>query len=248
MSRRLSQEQEISNGGPWISIEDQYGNRHMGFLKRALARALNGEAWDVGETSEITKAARLIFAGDEVIEVGKWGDGGKEWFDFELPPGVNPEDVTVLGEMIGRRVVPTDDKNAPTVRQILESSGTIILLDVESAKNGIERIEKEIEAIREMREIFNAFSKQNSSTISRNNRNVDGVEGLHTELGVMQSVNGTMRLVIPTNAKGEMFSKIERLFHRMSGDFVVSTVESGTNSTPPERKIVWSNWNPPTAA
>ena len=161
---------EISNGSLWISLDDGYGNTENAVLKRALARALNGEAWNVGETLEVSKAARMIFVGGDMIEVGRWRDGGNEWFEFELPPGIDPDSVTVLAEMVGHRVVPTDDKNAPTVSQTLERSGTIVLMDEKSAAEGIKRIENELEALKEMRKVLVTFSKQNSSTNSRDNR------------------------------------------------------------------------------
>jgi len=239
---------EISNGSLWISLDDGYGNTENAVLKRALARALNGEAWDVGETHEVSKAARTIFVGGDMINVGKWGDCGSEWFEFELPPGMDPSQVTVLAEVVGYRVVPTDDKNAPTVSQILERSGTIVLLDDKSAAEGVERIEKELEALREMRKALVAFSKQNSSTNSRSNRNTNEADGIHTELGVMEGVNGKgLRLTKPTNPKGMMFAQIGRLFDKISNN-LMPTDYWASNQTPeeqPARKIVWTNWNPP---
>ena len=239
---------EISNGSLWISLDDGYGNTENAVLKRALARALNGEAWDVGETHEVSKAARTIFVGGDMVNVGKWGDCGSEWFEFELPPGMDPSQVTVLAEVVGYRVVPTDDKNAPTVSQILERSGTIVLLDDKSAAEGVERIEKELEALREMRKALVAFSKQNSSTNSRSNRNTNEADGIHTELGVMEGVNGKgLRLTKPTNPKGMMFAQIERLFDKISNN-LMPTDYWASNPTPeeqPARKIVWTNWNPP---
>jgi len=247
MSERLAQTAghnvpNLSHGSLWVSPLNGVPN----FLERALQRALSGEQWDAGEVLERLVEARKIFVGDEVIKVERG-----EWVDFELPPGKKPEDVGVMAETVGHRVVTTDDKNAPTARQTLEASGTILLMDVKSAKNGIERIEKELDAIREMREIFNVFSRQNNSTTSRDNRHTD-TEGLRTELGVMSSAkDGALRLTSPTNPKGEMFAKIERMFGRISNNFIVPTFsrdDSTTRANEPQVNTVWVNWNPPWAA
>jgi hypothetical protein len=207
-------------------------------LERALARALNGEAWDVAERYE------------------------------EIKPAIDPEQEgeADIGPVTGRWVVVTDDEEIPTTRQLLEGSGTIVLMDERSALQGATRIDKEIKAARAMRKEFEEFV-ENEPTPSQGNSKMseselaviqklikeeqtraealrallntkegdsprekaysamlsakkpEGAEEenhkFHTELGVMEyNSDGYLRLTRPANPKGEMFAKIEKMFEK----------------------------------
>jgi hypothetical protein len=172
-SKGIHGQPAIGSGIPYVDIIDGVGT---GFLERAHARALKGEAWDVGETFENIVALRRISVGGEVFDVGEWGDGGKGE-RFELPPDTDPDDVQVLAnEVLGIRFVTTDDKDALTVTQLLEKSGSVILMDAKSAMEGVERIEKELDALKEMREAFAAFCEQYTPAPSGNNKKMSDAE------------------------------------------------------------------------
>jgi hypothetical protein len=218
-------------------------------LQRALGRALKGEAWDVAETYEESLELRMVRVGDREIKISKG-----EWFD--LPPNIDPErdNILLFPEVTGGRWHVTDDKDLPTVRQRLEASGTIILMDTKSAQEGVERIEKELNAIREVRKELAAFKEQYAQDPSKRIMNDvvindDGAEGgrmkLRTMLGVMEREidrdTGREKLSLsqPNGPKGEMFAKIERLFTKAAINLSGSRISEGV----PADKVTrtWTN-------
>jgi hypothetical protein len=61
------------------------------------------------------------------------------------------------GSGVRGKWVSTDDKNFLTVREKLEASNTIILMDAKSAAKGTERLDQKIDALQKIREEFAAF-------------------------------------------------------------------------------------------
>jgi hypothetical protein len=123
-------------------------------LERARDRLLEGEAWDVAESYEVFEKVTKIRVGDREIEVEE---------GFQLPSDIDLENglIAYFPEQAGGRWFVTDDKDIPTVRQRLEKSDAIILMDADSAAKGFERIEKELDLIKEMRKELAAFSETN---------------------------------------------------------------------------------------
>jgi len=70
----------------------------------------------------------------------------------------------------------------------------------------------------------------------------DKTPEIHTQLGVMELTDKGFRLVRPEGAKGEMFSRLERLFDRIGGSFGF-----GGSFTPPDQakiRFTWTNTDP----
>jgi hypothetical protein len=84
--------------------------------------------------------------------------------------------VLLTPEYVGGRWLIDDGSSSPTVRQKLEASGTLILLDVKSATEVVERIDKELDALKEMREAFAAFCEQNAPATSGNKHKMNNAE------------------------------------------------------------------------
>lgn len=121
-------------------------------LQRALARVENGEVWDIAEKWELSLTLK------EVVVIT---DDGRQTFqaengEFELPPDIDSKEAIIskIHEVTGGRHVPTDDPKTPTVSEILKQNRTIVLMDAESAKEGTERLDREIEELSKMRETF----------------------------------------------------------------------------------------------
>jgi hypothetical protein len=115
-------------------------------------------------------------------------------------------------------------------------------MDAKSATEGVERLQSEINGLQAARMEFMALSEKLSSEDSRLSRSVnfgelnarmlpgqDSAENngdsnesgsrFGTELGIMKFTEGRNcrpRLVSPTDSRGSMFSRLERLFDRIS--------------------------------
>lgn len=160
MSLRLAgkSEEEIAKTlGGSLEMQGMVGSLPNGqssdMLERALARIESGEAWDIAERWEVTTALEdvTVLAADGRRLTFPPVDG-----DFTLPEEFDPETTLILrNEVItGGRFVQADDPKAPTVSELLKQNRTIILMDVKSAKEGTERLDREIEELSKMREEF----------------------------------------------------------------------------------------------
>jgi hypothetical protein len=234
-------------GSPALPGEDE-----RSLLERARDRIAKGEEWDVAESYEIFSELKKVRVGDREIQV-------KEGEQFELPPDVDPETAVILafGERVGGRWNVEDDKNIPTVRQKLEASGTVVLMDAKSAARGAERIRREIDDLQQVREKFAEFASANARA-SSNEQNAQKMsdadvasimEGdtsgriiFQTQLGVMEYTDGKPgpRLTRPDSPRGSMFAMIERTFDRVSGNLAGASVSEAVSG---ELRFTWTNWN-----
>lgn len=96
-------------------------------------------------------------------------------YDDPLDPN-DPYVQSFMGGTVRGRWVPTDDKSFLTVREKMEQSGTIILMDAKSAAKGAERLDKEIEALQKMREQFVAFCESRIQAEDKNSAEYDPVQ------------------------------------------------------------------------
>ena len=175
------------------------------------------------------------------------------------------------------------EMNISTVSEILKASGTILLTDARSAAEGTERIQTQLDEMKQMRRQFNEFSRnenQSPSFTRRTGRMSDGeiyaligqiqqeeearrraLNGtadeedeapgaapkiqIHTQIGVMEAIpDKGFRLVRPEGAKGEMFSKLERLFDRIGTNFGFGGNTTPVNKFLMARKHTWTNTDP----
>jgi hypothetical protein len=149
-------------------------------LERALDRAMKGEAWDVAERYE------------------------------EEKPTIGPENEgDSLAPVTGRWVV-TDDEKIPTVSQILNDSGTIVLMDEMSALRSVERIEREQKAVRGIRKEFEEFVEKLQPPPQGSEMGKDESAVLAKILEEEQTRAEALRAMLKTNGEKEN-SRLEAL-------------------------------------
>ena len=151
------------------SKESSPGADTRSLLQRARDRAINGEAWNVAEGWEVFQEITKFFVKTPEMEAGKWMNV-EEGTWFELPENIDPETGMIfkIVEFVGSaRYVMSDkerlDNNARTTLEQLEASGTIILMDAQSAVRGVERLEMQLDEMKQMLESFAKFCNENAS-------------------------------------------------------------------------------------
>jgi hypothetical protein len=101
-------------------------------------------------------------------------------------------------------------------------------MDVKSALKGVERIETELESLRELHETFVAFCEQGKDIINKDNWTPDSeTEGFITEMGVILDTEKGLKLMFPMNPKGHMYAKIERLLGEMGENLLPGMMKVG---------------------
>ncbi|MDR1978746.1 MAG: hypothetical protein LBQ42_08435 [Synergistaceae bacterium] len=189
------------------------GEDERSLFERARDRITKGEEWDAAESCEIFNELKKVRVGDREIQV----ETGEI---FELPSDIDSSAAVMLnfGERVGGGwLVLSNDKDAPTVRQKLEASDTIILMDAKSAKEGVKRLETEINDLKQAHEKLIAFSQQYKPEPEKE-ANAD----------------------ISKTPKGSMFERVKRLFKQ-----IVNSITAGAVSEAASGWIqpTWTNWN-----
>jgi hypothetical protein len=226
--------QFVSFGSPGGTVGDK-----RSALERARDRIVNGEKWDVAEEFEfLTEVKEVRVGGTERSVLVKPGER------VELPSDIDPKTAVLacIEEFTGGSWRVSDDEILPSVSEKLRAANSIILMDAKSATEGVERLRNEINGLQAARMDFMALSEKLSSGdpgLSRNvnfgelnarmlpgqdsdENNGDSNESgsrFGTELGIMKFTEGRNcrpRLISPTDSRGSMFSRLERLFDRIS--------------------------------
>jgi len=136
-------------------------------LERARDRAIKGEAWNVAEGYEIFMELTRVHINGPEMEAEKWIEVERGTW-FELPSNIDLEKSVIMSnvEFVKSGWYVMDNKErleskVPTVLEWLEASGTIILLDARSAAKGVERLEMQLDEMKQMREEFTRFCNEN---------------------------------------------------------------------------------------
>jgi hypothetical protein len=148
------------------------GEDERSVLQRARDRLVKGEEWNVAEAYEVIESEDGERAGGQWVVLNDTDDTGD--------PTVRKKREIDL-----------------TVRQKLEKSNTIILMDAKSAAEGVERLEEEIGKVDQMHKKFTRFAQKYQSESS--------------------DKAGTDVADILKTPKGGMFESIERLFKGLLG-------------------------------
>ena len=214
-----------------------WGGDRRTLLERARDRIEKGEKWDVVEGYRYFHTIEEVRIGgtDRSIKVEK----GKR---FELPDDIDPQKAVLccIGTPAGGEWFVSDSKEALSVRQKIKASGTIDLMDAKSAREGVERLEAELEDMKAMREKLAAFSRDYSAEdmVQTVGENAPGGGGLlfNTVLGVMKTqtatgLNATPQLVRPTNRLGEVFAKVDHLFQRVAKNLAEKMISEAAEVT-----------------
>jgi hypothetical protein len=162
------------------------GEDERSVLQRARDRLVKGEEWDVAEAYEVIESEDGERAGGQWVVLN----------DTDEPAVRKKREIDL------------------TVRQKLEKSNTIILMDAKSATEGVERLEEEIGKVNQMYERFTRFA-QKYQPESSDKAGTDVTDILKTP-------------------KGGMFQSIERLFRGLLGSLAEGVVsEAGAPETGP---------------
>jgi len=184
----------------------------QGMLERARERIVNGEEWDVAEAVLFDPAS----------------------FDRTVASLASDGDVTArIADELKTELVTVKDESFPTVSDYLEAMNAVIIMDVESAAKGEERIDKQIQNLAEMKEEFVRFREEyggNPKTMQSSAASAPEVIGtieseqerktVETELGTWTyeanssgSANlSDPRLRNPSSPLGQLFARLESLF------------------------------------
>ena len=167
-------------------------------LERARDRILEGKNWN----------AREVFQLGGVLKEVR-GSQGAHIIGDEWPEGLDIESISMKiyepgEEAIGAgKWLITDDKSVSTVREKLEWSNTINLMDAKSAAKGTERLDNQIAALQKMRDRFAAFAAS------------------YDEANVGSMVPGNVSEDSPV---AKFFSEVESLFRRIVGDLASASL------------------------
>ena len=184
MSRKLAEMSGMDmneSSGKLLKHMAEYGHfSHIDsrtLLERARDRALKGENWNVAEGYEVFMELSKVVVNNAEMETGKWIDvKNGEW--FELPSDIDPETSIILLSVQPVRsswYVMDDNERleskTPTTLELLEASGTIILMDESSAAKGVERLEMQLDEMKKMRKEFANFCNENATRTFNGNAN-----------------------------------------------------------------------------
>ncbi|NLL37778.1 MAG: hypothetical protein GX256_09695 [Fretibacterium sp.] len=203
-----------------------WGGDHRTLLERARDRIENGEEWDVVEGYRYLHTIEEVRIGgtDRSIKIEK----GER---FELPDDIDPENAVLccIGTPAGGEWFvcdgDSDTEGALSVRQKIQASGTINLMDAKSAQEGLARLKVELRDMKSMREKLTAFIKGCSAEDMTQTfgGDVSGGKGFlfNTVLGVMKTqtvtgLNATPKLVRPTSCLGEMFARVDSFLQKVA--------------------------------
>lgn len=124
-------------------------------LERARDRILNGQEWDVREAwcREGFVRATQDENGEEVYEVG----ASKAWHV------VDDRNVVTRSWQEGKYVYVDSGKKVPTVRERLKRVSPVVVMDAQSAADGVEYLEGRIASARKFREQLPELIKQSET-------------------------------------------------------------------------------------
>ena len=154
MGLRMSgaSEGEIAKGNDPIFLE----TNGIAPLLRARERIMNGEEWDVAEKwgPKIVREIRVLTPHGERIFPAQPGDDFK-LEDFEFPEDITPFEAAGATELLsirGSEWKVTDRAGVPTLSERMKQGNAVLLMDAKSARDGTERLDRELEALLVLRD------------------------------------------------------------------------------------------------
>ncbi|MCF4114326.1 MULTISPECIES: hypothetical protein [Dethiosulfovibrio] len=199
-------------GGYYGMPTTMEGQENPDMLQRALTRAKNGQEWDVAEVMEsVDQLSEVkVIQGPSISVEGSWDDS-------QLPDEVDPDAPRMyVAKAWKTRYKVVDDPEELTVRQRLEADPRVILImDPKSAVKATERIDREIETLKELRKDLSSVIAYGSTIGGETEGNANQPESrfrVSTSLGIMvatQDKPGDFRLTEPIGAAGNMFAHLD---------------------------------------
>lgn len=199
-------------GGYYGMPTTMEGQENPDMLQRALARAENGQEWNVAEVMEsVDQLSEVKFIQGPSISVED------SWDDSKLPEGIDPDAPRVyVAKAWKTRYKVVDDPEELTVRQRLERDPRVILImDPKSAAKATERIDREIETLKALRKDLSSAIAHGSTIgeeIKGNSNQSESQFQVSTSLGIMvatQDKPGDFRLTEPIGAAGSVFASLD---------------------------------------
>jgi hypothetical protein len=193
MRREGKSEAEIASRLAYIYEEDPDS-----MLQRARKRIINGEEWNVSEIFDLISVSK----GVKVATPDGWQNLGQNAEgEYVLPEGMKVEESARINEFewgYGGHFVVTQQKSVQTVREFMEMTNMIIIMDSESAAEVTESIDKKLKGLTKERKTLVEFIEKNGAQPTPATASEES--SMHT----------------PTN---NLLSKLERFFGTLVKEF-----------------------------